>query len=106
MKYKQYNVTPVFTTYVFSGNLAMYLEQDGSMVNVVTVNIDDELDIEQLTNEQCAFIDINNMGEDICVWLEENEFGKFTGNVGFSGFCVYPEFEFDKQVIERYKKGE
>ena len=101
MKYKQYNVVPVFTEYEFGGNLAMYLEQDGQMIDVVTVNIDDEL-----TNEQCAFIDINNMGEDVCEWLEENKFGKFTCNVGFSGFCVYPEFEFDKQVIERYKKGE
>lgn len=101
MKYKQYNVTPVFTTYEFGGNLAMYLEQDGSIFDVVTVNIE-----EDLTNEQCAFIDINNMSEDICEWLEENEFGKFTGNIGFSGFCTYPEFEFDKQVIERYKKGE
>ena len=67
MKYKQYNVTPVFTTYEFGGNLAMYLEQDGSIFDVVTVNIDEEL-----TNEQCAFIDVNNMGEDICAWLEES----------------------------------
>lgn len=50
----------------------------------------------------CQFIDTNNNDPSIIDWLEENEFGKCTGNFGHSGFCTYPEFNFyaGKQFME------
>lgn len=42
----------------------------------------------------CQFIDTNNNELSIVDWLEENGFGKRTGNFGQSGFCTYPEFNF------------
>lgn len=42
----------------------------------------------------CQFIDTNNNDPSLIDWLEENGFGKRTGNFGQSGFCTYPEFDF------------
>lgn len=101
MKYKQYNIEPVFTEYSFGGNLALYFtEENENMFGVITVNLEDD----DPSNERCAFIDTNNWEDNVCDWLETNGFGKQTGRLAISGFCVYPEFEFNEQVIERYKK--
>lgn len=50
----------------------------------------------------CAFIDINNNGGAIVDWLIANNLGKETERIGFSGFCVYPEFEFDMDEVQKY----
>ena len=50
----------------------------------------------------CAYIDTNNNGDSIVDWLETNGFGEFTGRVGFSGFCIYPEFEFNMEEILKH----
>lgn len=93
-----YDVEPMFGMY---GNdrLAMQLvEPDLSVFGTVTVNLVDE----QLTDDLCAFIDTNNLGEDIVLWLERNGLGETTNNFGQSGFCVYPEFRFKKEVVAKY----
>jgi hypothetical protein len=65
MKYKQYNIEPVFTQYSFGGNLALYFtEENESMFGVITVNLEDD----DPTNECCAFIDINTQ-LDMCHWV-------------------------------------
>ena len=54
----------------------------------LSVNLVDET----LTNDKCFFVDTNN-----CPFAEsfliENKIAVPTGSFGFSGFCVYPEFE-------------
>ncbi len=58
-----------------------------------------------------AYIDINNNGNEIIDWLEKNNLGFTTGNLMPSGWCVYPEFEFNmeklmKHTTENYLQGE
>ena len=50
----------------------------------------------------CAYIDTNNNGYTIIEWLIENKLGNITGVLGFSGFCTYPEFEFDMDELKKY----
>ena len=59
----------------------------------------------------CAYIDTNNNGYEIIDWLEQNKLGHCTGNLMPSGWCVYPEFEFDMEalmehVTEDYRKAD
>lgn len=76
-------------TYVYGGGLALSLisVSDG-LFCTLSANIEDE----SLTNDKCFFVDENN-----CPFAEafliENKIAAPTGNFGFSGFCVYPEFE-------------
>ena len=50
----------------------------------------------------CAYIDTNNNGSEIIHWLLHHKLGNLTGNTRRSGFCVYPEFEFDMEKITKY----
>lgn len=52
-----------------------------------------------------AFIDVNNNGMDIMNWLVDNKLGRITAREKVSGFCVYPEFEFDMDVLMQYVEG-
>ena len=54
------------------------------------------------TNENCAFVNTNNLGNDIIFWLMDNELGQLTGWWGYSGYCSYPEFEFNMNEVEKY----
>lgn len=56
--------------------------------------------------ENCAFIDTNNNGWEIIAWLIENKLGKLTGRERASGWCSYPEFEFDMDEINKYMEEE
>lgn len=47
----------------------------------------------------CAYIDTNNNGNEIIDWLEENGLGEETGRIAFSGWCMYPEFEFNMEAL-------
>ena len=73
-----------------------YAESDGCIVpwSVITTNIDSPI-----SDENCAFIDINNAGYDIVDSLVDAGLGEPTGNVGFSGFCCYPEFKLDMNKL-------
>ncbi len=46
-----------------------------------------------------ALIDVNNLGEDILPWIEENGLGKPTGHSERRGFAVYPEYRFDAERL-------
>lgn len=50
----------------------------------------------------CAFIDTNNNGSEIVEWLYSNGLGHLTGNMQASGWCVYPEFKFNMDMLKRY----
>lgn len=51
--------------------------------------------------DTCAFVDTNN-NPGIERWLAENKLAKPTGRVAPSGFCVYPEYEFNMNEVQKY----
>ena len=55
--------------------------------------------------ENCAFIDVNHNGMEIMNWLVDNKLGRVLAREKVSGFCVYPEFEFDMQRLMEYAEG-
>lgn len=63
---------------------------------VLTVNISDS-DI--LADDTQAFIDTNNMGEEIINWLVKNKIAMKTPFIGRSGFCTYPLMSFTKEAL-------
>lgn len=92
MIYNGQTVTAEFTKYADNGRLALVLYDEAHWIHsVITVNISEE----KLSNNNCAFIDVNNLDEDIIEWLDNNNFGHVTGNEVCNGFCVYPEYEFN-----------
>lgn len=50
----------------------------------------------------CAFIDVNNNGLAIMEWLTDNHLGRILPREIASGFCIYPEFEFDMERLMEY----
>lgn len=44
--------------------------------------------------KDCAFVDVNDMGEEILPWIEKNGLGTPTGRTQQSGFVTYPEYRF------------
>lgn len=59
----------------------------------LTVNLGCHVD------KDCAFININGLGEDILPWVEKNGLGKPTGRCQCSGFVTYPEYHFDARRL-------
>ena len=45
--------------------------------------------------KDCAFVDVNNLGEKILPWIEKNGLGTPTGRTQRSGFVTYPEYRFN-----------
>ena len=89
-----YNVYLEKATYANNKRLAVQafvVEEDGwaEPYATITVNLPDE----KLTDDKCAFVDGNNVPF-IEEWLEENGIAEPTGQVGFSGFCIYSEMRF------------
>ena len=89
----EYDVTIQKKNYRDNGNLALQLwEPEEGPFATLTVNLGKKLPANQ------AFVDTNN-----CPWgeefIEENGLGKDTGKFGFSGYCVYPLYEFDEGVL-------
>lgn len=95
--------------YPMTFNLGNYMENDNLYVELIagiegfyepwsdlTVNLGIKCE------ENCAFIDTNNNGNDIIDWLEANGLGTKTGRYKPSGFCVYPEFEFNMEELLKY----
>lgn len=45
--------------------------------------------------KDCAFVNVNHLGENILAWIEKNGLGKPTGRKQLSGFIEYPEYHFN-----------
>lgn len=86
-----YRLIPVRGEYTKNGALAVTLFdiENREEFAVITTNL-----MQEYTWRDTAFIDTNN-----CPWakglLEESGLAKPTGNTARSGYCVYPEYEFD-----------
>lgn len=97
IKYKNQELNLKFNHYTSNGALALLaFDTEGAMWGVLTVNLTDT----QLTDKNCSFLDTNNIGEDIVHTLIKYNIGELTGQFGNSGFCIYPEFRFNTQLIE------
>lgn len=58
-----------------------------------------------ITDESCAFVDTNNC-PDIVRFLEENKLAEPTGRVRQSGWCMYPEYRFNYEEVDKHVVGE
>ena len=99
----QYDITFELSTYREGGGLAVlmnYYDKEfkcNMSYGTLTVNLEDFP-----TYGSKAFVDINNLGEGIIQWIEDNNLGKQTSRLGFSGFCVYPEVDFNLDEINKH----
>lgn len=110
LKYgKVHPMTFKIANYAENGNLYVGLitHEDGYPApwSDLTVNLSVKC------KDNCAFLDTNHNGNEIIMWLEERGFGHCTGNLMPSGWCVYPEFEFNMEklmehVTEDYRNGD
>ena len=83
------------TSYANNKSLAIQLWCEDGPFATLTVNLDGERE------EGCQYVDVNN-----CPWAEQfiykYKLGTFTGNIGYSGFCAYPEFKFNIEELKKY----
>ena len=84
-------------TYVENGNLYVGLLCHDDGYPMPWQNLTVNLSVPCKPNR--AFIDTNNNGNEIIDWLEQNGLGYYTGNLMPSGWCVYPEFEFNMEKL-------
>ena len=93
---KRIKVVAFKTTYNTNDNLAVVIENE-DFEEVLTVNLKDIP-----TNKNCAFVDTNNV-----FWaekfLKDNGIAQPTGRYGTSGFCSYPEYNFDMSKLKDYE---
>lgn len=82
------------STYADNGRLAIVAMCEDGPYGVATVNLSDYW----LTNERCAFMDTNN-SRALVDRIEELGIGEWTFGQARSGFCTYPEFEFDEEWL-------
>ena len=87
--------------YLYGGGLALFLHclEKGKPVEPfadMTVN----LQMYPTTGSK-AFVDVNNFPQ-VVELIENNRLGHLTGRVGQSGFCAYPEVEFDLKEVGKY----
>lgn len=80
-------------SYYNAGKLALQLADwsDGEPEDWADLTVNLGCSVEK----DCAFVDINDLGEEILAWVEKNGLGKPTGRSQRSGFVVYPEYRFD-----------
>ena len=50
----------------------------------------------------CAYIDTNNNGEEIIDWLCSYGLATETGMMKISGWCIYPQIEFNMEKLLEY----
>lgn len=90
--------------YAYNRTLAVALFEQGHDRNdeywTLTCCLDDA------PGKNRAFLDVNNMGEQIVDDLEAAGFGTRTGRSVKSGYVTYPEFEFDAEVMKAYSNRE
>lgn len=101
---KTYELAPIISEYSYGKRLAIRLvdvNDDNAPFAILTVNIPEE----KLTNKNCAFVDNNNFPH--CLrFIQVNKLGKPTNRIGLSGYCVYPEFEFDLSMLNKEESYE
>lgn len=49
-----------------------------------------------------AYVDTNNLGNQILDWIKKNDLGEPTGRMKQSGFCRYPEVHFNEEALKKF----
>lgn len=84
-------------SYYDAGKLALLLvdwtDEEPEPWGDLTVNLGASVE------KDCAFVDVNDLGEDILSWIEKNGLGKPTGRRKRSGYVEYPEYRFDAKRL-------
>lgn len=98
-KFNGTEVVAVSANYENNDNLAviLYEKESGEMYGVVSVNLCPLL-------PNFAFVDTNNMGENIIDFLKENKIATSTGTYRQSGWCRFPLYEFDMGKLTPVKE--
>ena len=85
-------------SYYSGGNLALLLVDWSSGEpedwGDLTVNLGRRL------QRDCAFVDVNDLGQEILSWVEKNRLGKPICRVEHSGFVTYPEYQFQADRLK------
>lgn len=85
-------------SYYSTGGLAVLLADWSSGVpepwGDLTVNLGYSVE------KDCAFVDVNRLGENVLAWIEKNALGKPTGRTERSGFVTYPECRFNAERLQ------
>ena len=89
------NVELVRGIYIYNGSLAIKAYESGScqLYAVLTVCLSDR------PSKDCAFVDVNNV-KSVERFLTENNIAKPTGRSARSGYCIYPEYRFNKEFLD------
>lgn len=86
----------------YNGNIAinmLYYDEDFKAYGpyaTLTVNLDDDLPLNH------AYIDVNNLGDDIITWVLVNNLADFADKYTCSGWVAYPLFKFDLEEVKKY----
>ena len=96
-----HNITFELDRYAHGGGLAILMKCNEDFPNeaygILTINLED-----YPTYGNKAYVDTNNLGDEILQWIEDNNLGQPTGEIGYSGFCVYPEYKFNLDEINKH----
>lgn len=90
---KIYELAPIIGEYSYGKRLSIKLvdvNDNNCPFAMLTVNLPNE----KITNKNCAFVNFNKF-QHCLKFIEVNKLGKPTNKIGFSGYCIYPEYEFD-----------
>lgn len=86
--------------YVDNGNIAISLsciDEDGDELPYIYLSVN----LREKLPAYYAYVNTNNAPGAI-EFIEKNGLGEFTGRYGYSGYCSYPLYKFDKQKLYEY----
>lgn len=87
-------VTLIVSTYASYNNLYVGLISEGEPYADIAVNL------EPLTDPYTAFVDTNNL-PNIDKFLTDNHIAEFLGPIQTSGYCEYPLYRFNPEIINK-----
>lgn len=95
---EKHRIQLVFQMYS-EGNLGieMYTHKYGEVESwgMLTVNLYGKCP------KDCAFIDTNDNGPEIMRWIKRHGLGHPTGHTSQSGYCTYPEVQFEEEFLKK-----
>ena len=99
-----YYLAPIINRYANNNSLAVFLtgEDDEPFCDLI-VNLPGN-QLSDSSKDNLAFVDTNN-NPWAPKFIEKHSLGRPTGHYGFSGYCVYPEYEFDLTKLNREGYG-
>ena len=92
-------VTLIVSTYASYNNLYVGLISEGEPYADITVNL------EHLTDPCTAFVDTNNL-PNIEKFLTDNHIAEYLGTIQTSGYCAYPLYRFNPEIINKLMGSE